>query len=443
METPEQQQPDNQTSDGIAARQVAFGLLNDIFFRRRSFDEAMVASRGFEKLPSRDRAFVRLLVATVLKHAREMDVVLQHFLHEPFSTLKPSTLINIFRLGMAQLVFLKTPGHAAVNTTVDLAEAEGIAHQKPLVNAIMRRLTREGFPEMASRDAGKFNTPEWLWTQWMNDYGVEVALDIAAANLGEAALDISVKSNPEKWAEMLEAEVLPTGSLRKTSGGFIPDMPGFEEGEWWIQNAAAALPAKLFGELAGKTVIDLCAAPGGKTAQLCSAGAKVIAVDRSAERVKRLKENMERLHFDIETVIADGAAWQPSAPADAVLLDAPCTATGTIRHQPDILHLKEPKDQEKLAALQRRLIANAANMLKPGGVLIYCTCSLQKAEGEAQVDWVLEQGLPLKLLPITTDEIPGITEMLTERGELRCLPHQWKDRGGIDGFFVVRFVRVT
>ena len=238
-------EPDDQGSDGIAARQVAFGLLNDIFFRRRSFDEAMAASRGFEKLPSRDRAFVRLLVATVLKRARQMDAVLQHFLHEPFSALKPATLINIFRLGIAQLVFLKTPGHAAVNTTVELAEAEGIAHQKPLVNAIMRRLTREGFPEMIDRDAGKFNTPEWLWSQWMQDYGVETALDIAAANLGEAALDISVKSNPEKWAEVLEASMLPTGSLRKTSGGFIPDMPGFAEGEWWIQNAAAALPAKL------------------------------------------------------------------------------------------------------------------------------------------------------------------------------------------------------
>ena len=436
------EQPDDQSSDGIAARQVAFGLLNDIFFRRRSFDEAMAASNRFEKLSSRDRAFVRLLVATVLKHARQMDGVLQHLLREPFSAMKPASLINIFRLGMAQFVFLKTPMHAAVNTTVELAEAEGIAHQKPLVNAVMRRLTREGFPEMTDRDAGKFNTPEWLWTQWMKDYGVETALDIAAANLGEAALDISVKSNPEKWAEMLEAEILPTGSLRKTSGGFIPDMPGFAEGEWWIQNAAAALPAKLFGDLAGKAVIDLCAAPGGKTAQLCAMGAKVIAVDRSAERVKRLKENMTRLHFDIETVIADGSTWKPIAPVDAVLLDAPCTATGTIRHQPDILHLKEPKDQEKLVALQRRLIANAANMLKPGGILIYCTCSIQKAEGEAQVDWVLEQGLPLKLLPVTTEEISGIAEMITTRSEIRCLPSQWKDLGGIDGFFVVRFVRV-
>ncbi len=440
--SPETAEPDDQSSDGIAARQVAYALLNEIFIRRRSFDEALAGSHKFEKLPSRDRAFVRLLVATVLKRVRQMDDVLLHLLHEPLTALKPASLINIFRLGIAQFVFLKTPLHAAVNTTVALAEAEGIAHQKPLVNAVMRRLTREGFPEMDDRDAGKFNTPEWLWAQWMKDYGVETALEIAAANFNEAALDISVKSNPEHWAERLDATLLPTGFLRKTGGGFIPDMPGFADGEWWIQNAASALPAKLFGDLKGKTVIDLCAAPGGKTAQLAAAGARVIAVDRSPERVKRLKENMERLHFEIETVVADGAVWLPTEPADAVLLDAPCTATGTIRHQPDVLHLKEPKDQEKLVALQRRLLLNAVNMLKPGGTLVYCTCSLQKAEGEAQVDWLLAQNLPLKLSPVAPEEIQGIAEMVTERGEIRALPCHWKDSGGIDGFFIARFIRV-
>jgi 16S rRNA (cytosine967-C5)-methyltransferase len=433
---------EDQTSDGLAARQVAFALLNEVFIRRRSFDEALAGSRGFEKLSSRDRAFVRLLVATVLKRARQMDAVLQNFLHEPMGNMKPASLINIFRLGIAQFVFLKTPIHAVVNTTVALAEAEGIAHQKPLVNAVMRRLTREGFPEMADRDAGKFNTPDWLWAQWMKDYGVETALEIAAANFNEAPLDISVKGNPGQWTERLDATLLPTGSLRKTSGGFIPDMPGFAEGEWWIQNAAAALPAKLFRDLKGKTVIDLCAAPGGKTAQLAAAGARVIAVDRSAERVKRLKENMERLHCEIETVVADGAVWLPEEPVDAILLDAPCTATGTIRHQPDILHLKELKDQEKLAALQRRLLVNAVNMLKPHGTLVYCTCSLQKAEGEEQVNWVLSQNLPLKLSPVTPDEIPGITELLSARGEIRALPFHWKDSGGLDGFYIARFIKL-
>jgi 16S rRNA (cytosine967-C5)-methyltransferase len=435
-------QPDEPLSDGIAARLVAFNLLNNIFIQRRSFDEALAyESNSFEKLSPRDRAFVRLLVATVLKRTRQMDAVLQSFLHEPLSTLKPASLINIFRLGIAQFIFLKTASHASVNTTVSLAEAAGIAHQKPLVNAVMRRLTREGVPEIEPRDAGKFNTPEWLWEEWAMDYGVETALDITASNFDEAPLDITVKSNPGEWAEKLEAGLLPTGTLRKTGGGFIPDMPGFTEGEWWIQNAAAALPAQLFSRLKGKTVIDLCAAPGGKTAQLASSGAQVIAVDRSSERVKRLKENMERLHLSVETVVADGAVWLPTAPVDAVLLDAPCTATGTIRHQPDILHLKEPKDQEKLVLLQRRLLLNAVKMLKPGGTLVYCTCSIQKAEGEKQVDWILSQGLPLHLSPITPEEIAGIAELLTERGEIRALPCHWKELGGIDGFFIARFLR--
>lgn len=428
-------------SDGIAARQVAFGILNDIFFRKRSLDEALAGASHFEALSARDRAFVRLLVATVLKRARQMDAVLQHFLHEPFAAMKPANLINVFRLGIAQLVFLKTPEHAAVNTSVALAEAEGIAHQKPLVNAVMRRLAREGFPEMTARDAGKFDTPAWLWQEWMNDYGVETALDIAAANLGEAALDISVKADPAEWAEKLDATLLPTGTLRKESGGFIPDMPGFAEGAWWVQNAVAALPAQLMGALHGKTVVDLCAAPGGKTAQLAARGARVIAVDRSAQRMERLKENMDRLKLAVETVIADGATWKPPQPVDAVLLDAPCTATGTIRHQPDILHLKELKDQEKLVALQQRLLMNAVGMLAPGGVLVFCTCSLQKAEGERQAEWLLAQGLPVVPSPIPPKEISGIRNLIDAQGNVRALPSHWKDVGGIDGFYIARFIR--
>jgi 16S rRNA (cytosine967-C5)-methyltransferase len=173
-------------------------------------------------------------------------------------------------------------------------------------------------------------------------------------------------------------------------------------------------------------VIDLCAAPGGKTAQLAAAGATVIAVDRSAKRLERLKENMERLSLDAETVVADGATWKPPEPADAVLLDAPCTATGTIRHQPDILHLKERKDQEKIVALQRRLLSSAVEMLKPGGVLIYCTCSLQKAEGEAQAEWFLSESFPVERLPIVAKEIPGIRNLLDDKGDLRALPSHWK-----------------
>jgi 16S rRNA (cytosine967-C5)-methyltransferase len=436
-EEPEGGGPD----DGLPARRIAYAVLNDILFQRKNLDEAFIRAKGLDDLPARDRAFVRLLVSVVLKRARQMDSVLATLLHEPIHMLKPPQLVNIFRLGIAQLAFLKTPAHAAVNTTVELAEAEGVAHHKPLVNAIMRRITREGWPEMTERDAGRINTPEWLWDDWMQEYGVEQALAITAANLTEAPVDITVKSDPAGWAAKLEAKVMPTGALRRQSAGFVPGLPGFDDGEWWVQNAAAALPALLLGDLRGKTVVDLCAAPGGKTAQLAAAGAKVIAVDRSAERVRRLKENLARLKLDVETVVADGAIWQPDELVDAVLIDAPCTATGTIRHQPDVLWLKDKSDQLKLAALQKRLLLNAHHMLKPGGVMVYCTCSLQKDEGEHQTSWLLQQSLPLKLDPVKPGDIAGTEAMLTERGALRCLPYHWAEQGGIDGFYAARFRR--
>ncbi|TAL27874.1 MAG: methyltransferase domain-containing protein [Alphaproteobacteria bacterium] len=435
------QEAEPRPGDGLPARRAAYAVLNDILFQKRTIDEAFSHVAGLEHMPGRDKAFVRLLVSVVLKRAREMDAALSKLLTEPLQNLKPPQLVNIFRLGIAQFAFLETPPHAAVNTTVELAEAEGIAHHKPLVNAVMRRLTREGMERVDARDAGRMNTPEWLWNEWMRNYGVETALAIAAANLEEAPVDFSVKSHPDQWAQTLDAVLLPTGSLRKRTGGFIPDLPGFTQGSWWIQNAAAAIPAKLFGDVKGKTVVDLCAAPGGKTAQLASAGAKVIAVDRSAERVARLAENMQRLQLNVETVISDGAVWNAKEPVDAVLIDAPCTATGTIRHQPDVLWLKEPRDQIKLAGLQQRLLLNAVKMLKPGGMLIYCTCSLQKAEGEDHAIWLLQQGLPVRMEPIKPDELPGIAEMITDRGELRCLPFHWKDTGGIDGFYVARFLK--
>lgn len=421
----------------MSPRLIAFQILNDIFFQKKNLDEAYARAESFDALEARDRGFVRLLVSVVLKRAREMDAVLEKLLHEPLADLKPQQLITVFRLGIAQLAFLETPPHAVVSTTVDLAEEAGITHLKSLVNAVMRRLSQQGYPHLDGRDAGRVNTPDWLWQEWMKDYGVETALEIASANLAEAPVDFTVKSDAAHWAERLAGKQLPNGSIRKDSAGFVPDLPGFSDGDWWIQNAAAAIPAQLFGDLKGKTVVDLCAAPGGKTAQLANMGAKVFAVDRSSNRIARLHENLERLKLTAETIAADGAQWQPPEKVDAVLLDAPCSATGTIRHQPDVLWLKDLRDQEKLAALQRRLMVNAVNMLKPGGMLVYCTCSLQKSEGEDQVQWLLSQNLPVILSPI---DDPVLAEMKTAEGTLRILPQHWRGVGGMDGFFIARFI---
>lgn len=438
--------PSASASDGLASRQVAYAVLNDIFFQRRSLDEAYAqADAAFNALESRDRGFVRLLVATVLKRAPQIDAALSGLLHEPLHLLKPQQLINVFRLGIAQIAFLQMPPHAAVNTSVELAAASNMEWQKSLVNAVMRRVAQDGIETLDPRDAGRINTPEWLWQQWAQDYGVETALDIAAANLSDAPVDFTVKENPQMWADRLAATLLPTGSLRLPSAGFVPGLAGFDDGAWWIQNAAAALPVKILasyygGSLKGKKIVDLCAAPGGKTAQLAALGADVIALDRSAPRLKRLQENMDRLKLSVSIVAADGAVWQPQEKLDAVLLDAPCSATGTIRHQPDVLRLKDIRDQDKLAALQRRLMLNALDMLKPGGVLLYCTCSIQKAESEAQTEWLLAQNPRLRLSAIRPGEIAGINAMLSLKGELRALPQHWVDHGGIDGFYAVRFV---
>jgi 16S rRNA (cytosine967-C5)-methyltransferase len=422
----------------MTPRAVAFHVLNGVFFQRRTLDDAYDHAPEFLDLEARDKGFVRLLVATVLKRAREMDAILAGCLKEPIAALKPPQVLTVLRLGLAQMMFLETPVHAAVNTSVELSEEVGIHHLKPLVNAVLRRLSVEPPARLSPRDAGRANMPDWLWQEWVKDYGVEVALGIASTVLTEAPVDFSVRGDAQDWAQKLDAQVLPNGSLRRATSGLVTALPGYDTGDWWVQNAAAAIAVQAMGDVAGKTVVDLCAAPGGKTAQLAADGAKVIAVDRSAARMRRLQENMHRLNMAVEAVIADGAVWQPSAPVDAVLLDAPCTATGTLRHQPDALHLKDPADQVKLAALQKKLLLNAAKMLKPGGMLLYCTCSLQKAEGEAQTDWLLQQGLPLRLNPITMDQIP---EMRTTRGELRILPTRWADFNGIDGFYVARFAR--
>lgn len=426
----------------MSPRLIAYHILADIFQRRKSMDDAFAHASDFVDLDGRDKGFVRLLVTTVLKRQRQLDQMIASYLHDPIAKLKPQQLLNVFRIGFAQIYFFETPPHAAVSTTVDLAAELGIAAQKALVNAVMRRAAENRQVLADDLDAGRVNTPEWLFDIWANDYGADIAAQIAAANLTEAPVDFTVKSDPEKWATLLDAQLMPGGSLRKPTAGFVPGLPGFETGDWWIQNIAASLPTKVMGDLSGKKVVDLCAAPGGKTAQLAAAGADVIALDRSAGRIARLQENMDRLQLTVETVVADGSVWQPEEKVDAVLLDAPCSATGTIRHQPDVLHLKQENDQKKLAALQRRLLVNAVEMLKPGGVLVYCTCSIQKEEGEDQRSWILSQNQPIKGMPIGADELPGLSEIITPEGEVRALPYHLKLFNGIDGFYVARFARL-
>jgi 16S rRNA (cytosine967-C5)-methyltransferase len=357
---------------------------------------------------------------------------------------------DILLVGAAQLLFLDVPDHASVDLSVRLAQADHHAsHYSGLVNAVLRKLGREGQARLAGLDAALLDSPDWLMQRWTAHYGEATARAIAAAHGQEPALDLTVKGDPDNWAAALQGRVLDTGTVRTIASGPIPELPGYEDGEWWVQDAAAALPARLLsnalGDARGKSVADLCAAPGGKTAQLALGGAAVTAVDRSAPRIARLRQNLARLRLDAEIVRADAAAWQ-GGPFDGVLVDAPCSSTGTIRRHPDIPWLKSAADLAKLVALQARLLDRAATLLKPGGTLVYCTCSLEPEEGEEQISALLQRSPALRRSPIRPDELAGHGELLTPQGELRTLPCYWAydpepRMGGLDGFFAARMTR--
>ena len=370
------------------ARRLAVELITAVTAERRPFDESfdrLTAGERFLAMEPRDRAFARAIAATTLRRKGQLAEIVKHFIEKPLPERR-GRLDAILLSAAAQLVFLKAPPHAVINLAVfQVREDAGARRFSRLANAVLRRISEQGAAIALEQDAGRLNTPDWLWQSWSKAYGAEEAARIAAQHLGEPPLDLTVKSDAEGWARRLGGVVLPTGSVRLAAKGRIEDLEGFAEGAWWVQDAAASLPAKLLGEVRGKRVADLCAAPGGKTAQLAQAGALVTAVDSSARRLERLKANLARLKLDAETVAADLLDWQPENRFDAVLLDAPCSATGTIRRHPDIPYLKQPSDVAELAVLQEKMLGKALDMLAPGGVLVYCTCSLEPSEGPAQI----------------------------------------------------------
>lgn len=422
------------------ARAAAIEILGRVLRENMRLDHTLETSRELTALEPRDRAFARLLTATVLRRLGQIDALLAEFLERPIPP-RAGAVQDVLRIGAAQLLFLQTPAHAAVATSVELASRAGHPGMKGLVNAVLRRVAREGGDILAQQDSARLNTPDWLWQSWAAAYGEDTARAIALAHLAEAPLDFSVKADVEAWAQKLDAKKLPTGTLRRAPGGAIEELPGFAEGAWWVQDAAAALPAKLLGPVAGETVADLCAAPGGKTAQLAAAGARVIAIDRAPERLQRVADNLARLHLAAECVAADAEAWRPPEKLRFILLDAPCTVTGAIRRNPDVPRGKRAEDVTRLAATQARMLRAAIDMLAPGGTLVYCTCSLQPEEGPRQIERLLAQNPPIARRPIDAAEIGGLGQCITPDGDLRTLPCQLADDGGLDGFYACRLVR--
>ncbi len=425
---------------GIAARRGALGLLASVLRHDQPLDEAIERQASLARLSSRDRAFARFLVATVLRRLGQIDALIAGFVRR---RLPPplAPVHDILRLGLAQILFLQTPAHAAVDTSVELARLGRFAKHKGLVNAVLRRAAGEGPSLCTAQDAARLNTPSWLWRRWSERFGEATAATIAAAHLREPPLDITVVADAERWAQRLEATVLPTGTLRRPIGGPIDALPGFDDGAWWVQDAAAALPARLLGDVGGQRVLDMCAAPGGKTAQLAAAGARVTAVDAVPSRMRRLRDNLARLHLDAEIVCADAIQYSPLQAFAHVLLDAPCSGTGTIRRHPDIARLKGEKDIAATAKLQARLLDATSGMVASGGRLVYAVCSLEPEEGEQQIEAFLDRHSEWRRWPIDAGEVAGIAEALTPSADLQTLPCQLDALGGWDGFYAARLQR--
>jgi 16S rRNA (cytosine967-C5)-methyltransferase len=432
---------------GFAVRRIAADVIDGVLQKRKTLDEQLEGSGAhpaLKTLPDRDRALMRRLVATVLRRRGTLEQVVGGMLAKGWPTDAPRVQSAIM-LGAAQILWMDVPDHAAVDLSVRLVQADRrAAKYAGLVNAVLRRCTREG-PALLAEAAGASDVPDWLMTRWRAHYG-DAAEAIAAAIAHEPALDLTVKSDADSWASRLHGEALPTGTVRTLAQGAVPLLPGFTEGAWWVQDAAAALPARLFGDVAGRRIADLCAAPGGKTAQLAQAGAHVTALDRSPARLARLKENLGRLGLTATTLTADGAEWSGDGDVfDGVLIDAPCTSTGTIRRHPDIAWLKQEADIAPLTVLQARLLRNAAALLRPGGTLIYCTCSLEPEEGEHQVAALLAEDGSLSRRAIAPEEVGGLDGIITAEGDLRTLPchlpHPEPRLAGMDGFYAARLVK--
>jgi 16S rRNA (cytosine967-C5)-methyltransferase len=429
---------------GFAVRRVAADMIDGALRRHRALDELLDSTSEFVSLAERDRALVRVLVATVLRRLGTLRHILGLVLDRglPAQVLRVETALLI---GAAQILFLNVPDHAAVDLSVRLAQADRrAAGFAGLINAVLRRVAREGAARLGALDTSRLDTPDWLMTRWTAAYGAATARAIAGANRSEPALDLTVKRDPKHWAEKLGGRVLPTGSVRLVATGAVSALPGFAEGAWWVQDAGASLPVRLLGDIRDRRVADLCAAPGGKTAQLALAGAHVTAVDRARARLQRLRDNLARLALKAEIVAADVEKWSAD-PFDAVLLDAPCSATGTIRRHPDVPWLKNAEDIVKLSALQRRLLDRAVALTKPGGTLVYCTCSLEPDENEAIVADLLARTPHVRRAPIAAAEVFGCAQFISKEGDLRTLPCHFPDSdsrfAGIDGFYAARLLK--
>ncbi|NNE59126.1 MAG: RsmB/NOP family class I SAM-dependent RNA methyltransferase [Hellea sp.] len=418
------------------ARLIAVKALTRIEENQELLESAIERDPEYNSLETRDRAFIRMLVSSYFRSKGQIDQILNGFVdREP-----PKFVLNALRIGAVQILVLGTADHAAVGETVTLVKN----HKKyvkfaGLVNAVLRRTIREGKAAMGAIPPRE-NIPAWIYKSWERAYGRAAARQMATQLQKTPPLDLTVKSDPQGWAEKLGGEVMFGNTIRLPKAGQLMELAGYDSGDWWVQDLASSLPVQSLGNIEGKLVLDMCAAPGGKTLQLVAGGAEVVALDRSGRRIDILKDNLARTQLSAEIVVADALSWDDERRFDIVLLDAPCSATGTYRRHPDVLYGKTAKQLGQLQRLQASLLEIAVEKLRPGGILVYCTCSLQVEEGEEQMNRFLQKQSDFDLIRFSEEKW---CEFGNSGGYLRLLPHHLRENGGLDGFFIAKFSRKT
>lgn len=433
-------------TNDLIGRWAAMAFLEKILDDHLPLDQAFdqTCRQYGDKLSAQDRGFVRHLGTTCLRHLGQLDAMINHCTSRKL-TSKQKTIRNILRLGITQLLYMAVPAYGAVNSAVKMTDKQQNntdRHSKGMVNAILRRIDRER-EKFSTSFSPTMNIPKWMKEGWKIHYGAEAVDKIAVALLAEPPLDLSIKPecDGEEWAKKLGGTLLANGSIRCEKAGLVQNLPAYDDGMWWVQDVAASLPAILLGATAGDPVLELCAAPGGKTAQLAAKGCQVTAVDQSARRLRRLKENMDRLNLTCDIVTSDAAEYKPDKDYFHILLDAPCSSTGTMRRHPDVSRAKGPKDIQALGEIQARLLDAVVDMMPVGGILVYCVCSLQSQEGAGQIKALLDRNGTVKRKMISGTELSGFESSVQENGDVQTLPHYFS--GGMDGFFISRLVKIS
>ena len=426
---------------GLSARRIAIEILLEVLDKSTPLDDVfnkyLQSGSYLSKMEPEDRSFCRLLVSSTLRNLTEIDFILNKFLKKSLNK-SPSKVQMILRIGIVQIIYLKTPDHAATNTSVEMAGGKW----KSLINAIMRNALRERDKIKIYQEESP-KTPLWLTERWKAEWGENYINIENAHRVLSPPIDLCVKEDPLVWADKLNGYYISNKTVRLNNTSLISDLEGFESGDWWVQDYSSQIPATLLNIKKGDEVLDLCAAPGGKTSQLVAMGAEVTSIDGNKKRIERLKENLSRLNYTSSIIHSDVRDFKSEKKWSKIILDAPCSSTGTLRRHPDIMHIKKENDIRSLEKLQSDLLLSSWKLLSENGSLIYCTCSLEVEEGENQIFKFIKENKDAEIERILPGEVSGLKELITEDGLLRIFPDHLSEIGGMDGFFIARLKKVS